>query len=152
MLNWSHDTVREVDFLSGCFIMVRRSAIEQVGMLDDNFFFYAEDKDWCKRFWEAGWKVVYFPSAKAIHYLYGSSDKDPVKLYIQQTRANLQYYSKHHSHLARDGFILNEILHQSLRILGQSVIYLIKPSGKEDTLKKIQRSWACLRWILNPAR
>lgn len=152
MMHWSHETVREVDFLSGCFIMVRRSAMEQVGLLDESFFFYAEDKDWCKRFWETGWKVVYFPQAKAIHYLYGSSDRDPVQLYIQQTRANLQYYAKHRSSLAKNAFMLNEVLHQSIRVIGQSIIYLIKPSRKKMTLQKIQRSMACLRWILTPSR
>jgi len=150
MMDWSHDTVREVDFLSGCFMMVRRSAIEQVGMLDDNFFFYAEDKDWCKRFWKAGWKVVYFPQAKAIHYLYGSSDKDPVKLYIQQTKANLQYYSKHHNFISKMGFIVSNILHQIIRVFGYSVLYLIKSGGREIVFLKIKRSCSCLIWLLNP--
>ena len=149
MMNWSHDTVREVDFLSGCFMLVRKSAIEQVGLLDDNFFFYGEDKDWCKRFWKAGWKVVYFPHAEAIHYLYGSSDKDPVKLYIQQTRANLQYYTKHHSRAAKTAFLLTNIFHQIIRIMGSSILYILKPSGKEITLQKIKRSLACLRWTMN---
>jgi hypothetical protein len=152
MMDWSHDTVRDVDFLSGCFMMVRRSAIEQVGLLDDNFFFYAEDKDWCKRFWKAGWKVVYFPHAKAIHYLYGSSDKDPVKLYIQQTKANLQYYSKHHNFISKMGFIVSNIMHQIIRVFGYSVLYLIKSDGREIVFLKIKRSCSCLIWLLNPSR
>jgi GT2 family glycosyltransferase len=148
MMNWSHETVREVDYLSGCFMMVRRSAIDQVGLLDDGFFFYAEDKDWCKRFWKGGWKVVYYPEAKAIHYSSGSSDKDPIKLYIQQTKANLQYYSKHHSHMAKMVYILTNIIHQMIRVLGSSVLCVIKPSGRQITLLKIRRSVACLGWIL----
>ena len=150
MMNWSHGTVREVDYLSGCFMMVRRSAIDQVGLLDDSFFFYAEDKDWCKRFWRAGWKVVYFPQAKAIHYLYGSSDKNPIKLYIQQTKANLQYYSKHHNRMAKIVFVITVIIHEIIRILGSSALYLIKPSGREVATQKIKRSIACLGWILKP--
>lgn len=148
MMNWSHDTTQEVDYLSGCFMMIRRSAIDQVGLFDENFFFYAEDKDWCKRFWKAGWKVVYFPEAHATHYLAGSSDKDPVKLYIQQTRANLQYYAKHHSRTAKLMFIITNIVHQVIRISGSGLLYLIKPSRRRITLQKIKRSAACLSWIL----
>jgi GT2 family glycosyltransferase len=149
MMNWAHDTVLEVDFLSGCFMMVRKSAIEQVGPLDDNFFFYGEDKDWCKRFWKAGWKVVYFPHAEAIHYLYGSSDKDPVKLYIQQTKANLQYYSKHCNFISKMGFVLTNIIHQLVRVVGYSLLYLIKSNGRETSLLKIKRSYSCLLWLFN---
>jgi len=151
MMGWSFDTVREIDCQSGCFMMVRRSAIEQVGLLDDSFFFYSEDKDWCKRFWNADWKVVYYPQAKAVHYA-GISTKDPVTLYIQQTRANLQYYSKHHGRITKLAFILTDAIHQLSRVLGYSIIYLIKPSSREISIQKIKRSRACLGWILKLSR
>lgn len=152
MVNWPHDSVREVDYLSGCFMMVRQSAIEHVGLLDDDFFFYAEDKDWCKRFWKTDWKVVYYPRAKAIHYESGSADKDPVKFYVQQAKANLQYYSKHHSRSAQIAFILTVIIHQIVRVFGYSVLYLIKPSKREIALQKIKRNFARLGWIFSPLR
>jgi GT2 family glycosyltransferase len=148
MLYWSHDSIREVDYMGGCFLMVRKCAIDHVGLLDDTFFFYGEDKDWCKRFWKAGWKVVYFPEARAIHYSKGSY-KDPVKLYIQMTNANIQYYSKHHGRLAKITFIWSDIIRQTIRILGYGVLYLIKPSVRDIASQKIQRSQACLRWIIN---
>ena len=68
MTFWPHDSIRDVNVINGCFWMVKREALDEVGLLDERFFIYAEDKDWCKRFWDAGWKVVYFPEAKAIHY------------------------------------------------------------------------------------
>jgi len=64
---WEHDTLRQVDILSGCFWLVRRGALENVGLLDERFFIYGEDIDWCKRFWTKGWKIVFVPSAQAIH-------------------------------------------------------------------------------------
>lgn len=150
MMNWSHDTVKEIDYLSGCFMMVRRSAIDQTGLLDINFFFYAEDMDWCKRFWETGWQVIYFPKAKAIHHGGSSSDRNPIDYYIQLTNANLTYYSKHHGNIGKMTFIMTEVIHQAIRTIGYSMVYLFKTSNKTVTLTKIKRSIACLFWIIKP--
>lgn len=57
----------DVDWLQGSFVIVRRSAIDAVGMLDEHFFMYLEDTDWCRRFWCAGWKVRYIPSVRMLH-------------------------------------------------------------------------------------
>lgn len=58
----------EVDWLLGATVLVRRSAIDRVGMLDERYFLYFEDTDWCRRFWEAGERVVFFSGAVMVHY------------------------------------------------------------------------------------
>ncbi|MDP2918332.1 MAG: glycosyltransferase family 2 protein, partial [bacterium] len=63
-----HNKTQEVDWIFGACMMVRRSAIEEVGLMDERYFLYFEDMDWCRRFWEKGWKVCYYPEAKMIHY------------------------------------------------------------------------------------
>ncbi len=68
-------TPMEVDWVSGACMVVNRKAVETVGYLDEQFFIYWEDADWCRRMWEAGWKVVYFPRACVIHYVGVSSDQ-----------------------------------------------------------------------------
>lgn len=148
MTFWSHDKVRTVDYLSGCFLMVRRDSLNQVGLLDENFFFYAEDKDWCKRFWDAGWQVTYYPHVKAIHHRYASTSLDPIRFYIMEYKANIEYYKKHHSLSTRIGFTLTIFLHQITRILGSTISYIIKPSGRNASVPGIKRSLACLRWLL----
>jgi GT2 family glycosyltransferase len=67
-----HDTGQfrepsDVAWISGCAILVRRAVIEQIGMLDERFFYYWEETDWCLRAREAGWRVVHVPSAKVWH-------------------------------------------------------------------------------------
>lgn len=57
----------EVDVVAGCFLMVRREVIAQVGGLDEDFFMYGEDEEWCSRIKGAGWRIVYFPAATIIH-------------------------------------------------------------------------------------
>jgi len=56
-----------VDWLLGAAMLVRRQAFEQVGLLDERFFLYVEDEDWCFRMWKAGWEVYYVPQARMIH-------------------------------------------------------------------------------------
>lgn len=68
MLDWDHGQARNVDYLLGACLCVRREAFEQVGGFDPAYFIYFEDQDWCRRFWLAGWRVVYDPSVSMIHY------------------------------------------------------------------------------------
>lgn len=68
MLNWDHNTVRDVDWLMGSSMLVRRSAIDDIGPMDERFFMYMEDMDWCRRFWEKGWRVSYVPDSEMVHY------------------------------------------------------------------------------------
>jgi len=143
-----HDTAGVVEVLSGCFLMARREALDQVGLLDENFFMYAEDVDWCKRFGDAGWQAVYLPTATIIHFGGGSSSQAPVKFYIEQQRANLQYWKKHHQRSARAGFFVISLFYQVIRTLRAIVLFGLKPSHRQETKMKLKRSLACAGWLL----
>ncbi len=67
MSDWPHDTVQNVDWVLGACMMVRRAAIDEVGLMDERFFLYFEDVDWCARMHKRGWQVLYVPSAVMIH-------------------------------------------------------------------------------------
>lgn len=101
----TYRTTHEAEVLSGCFMMVRRDAFEEVGPLDEDFFFYGEDTDWCKRFHDAGWTIVYFADAEAIHFGGGSTKAFPVKYYLTMERADLMYWRKHHPAPARWAYV-----------------------------------------------
>ncbi|MBU0613906.1 glycosyltransferase family 2 protein [Patescibacteria group bacterium] len=68
MRNVSHEEVMDVDSLIGAALFTRRSDLDSVGLFDERFFLYYEDNDLCRRFWENGKRVVYFPGAQMIHY------------------------------------------------------------------------------------
>ena len=88
MSYWDFDDVREVDFVGGSCMMVRREAVEEVGLLDETYFMYTEEADWCYRMWDSGWKVYYYPGAQIIH-LGGESAKrfgGDVRLYLYLSR------------------------------------------------------------------
>lgn len=62
------NTIHEIDTPSGCFYLVRREVIEQVGLLDESYFLFYEEVDWSYRIKQAGWKIYYFPEVKITHY------------------------------------------------------------------------------------
>lgn len=70
------ESERKVDWILGACMCVRKSALEKVGLMDERFFLYFEDMDWCRRFWEAGFEVWYVPSAKFAHYHKRESAQD----------------------------------------------------------------------------
>jgi GT2 family glycosyltransferase len=69
------DEAGEVDAVNGAFMLCRAEAVREVGLLDEGYWLYMEDLDWCRRFWQAGWKVYYEPAGVALHVKGGSSGK-----------------------------------------------------------------------------
>ena len=141
---WDHSKVEPVDVLQGSFMVVKRKALEDVGLWDERFFVYGEDLDFCRRFWKSGWKIAFIPRARAIHYGGASSSNAPVRFYIEKQRAELQYWRKHRSPRAVRGYLLLSALHETLRALGYALPALLKESARY----KMRRSVACLRWLL----
>ena len=97
MTFWDRDDVRQVDAVTGCFMLVRRDAIEQVGVMDENFYFYGEETDWCFRFKQAGWRCLFTPDAEIIHLGGQSSQKVRTQSDMQLRASLLQFMKKHRS-------------------------------------------------------
>ncbi|MCA9773382.1 MAG: glycosyltransferase family 2 protein [Myxococcales bacterium] len=70
MGDWDHEKVREVDWMFGAALFVRRAAAERVGLLDEDIFLFCEDIDWCYRFHKHGWKIFYVPTSVVVHDLH----------------------------------------------------------------------------------
>jgi hypothetical protein len=95
MRYWDREDTRKVDVISGCFMVVRQAAIQQVGQLDNQFFFFAEEVDWCKRFLESGWQVYYSPVGTITHLGGGSSKSLSFKRDLMLTNAHIRLHKKH---------------------------------------------------------
>lgn len=100
---WYKDlaTAHEVDACSGAAMIFRTSALKKVGLLDERFFMYAEDLDWCRQFRDSGWQIVYYPYISLIHHKNKSglastskATASKTKVYFYDTM--LQYYDKHY--------------------------------------------------------
>jgi GT2 family glycosyltransferase len=144
MNGYPYDSVDDVEVLTGWFWMISRPALGTVGGLDERFFMYGEDIDWCHRFRDAGWRVVFYPFAEALHYGAASSGKTPIRFYIEMHRANLQYFRKHHGRLGWLGYLMVMWIHHSLRIAANGLASVIRPSSRADAVFKVKRSALCL--------
>lgn len=80
---WDFNDVREVETVCGCFSLVRKKAIRQVGLMDDMYFVYGDDPDWCYRFKQAGWKIMFTPEPKIIHYGGQTTRQKAEKFFLQ---------------------------------------------------------------------
>lgn len=148
MGDFAHDTTREVEVLNGWFWVVRRRAADQVGWLDERFFMYGEDLDWCYRFRQAGWKLVFFADAAAVHYGGASSAAAPLRFYLEMQRADLQYWKKHYGWGSCLVYRAITVLHELMRMAGYAVIHLLKPPARPESAHKIRRSIGALGWML----
>jgi len=91
----SPDETQEVDAVSGSFLMIRRSVVEQIGLLDERFFMYGEELDWCLRAKRAGWAVMYYPGAQIVHYKGESTKYNSRKAAVEFYRAMYLFHKKH---------------------------------------------------------
>jgi N-acetylglucosaminyl-diphospho-decaprenol L-rhamnosyltransferase len=86
---------RTVDWVSGACLIVRRAAISRVGLLDDEYFMYSEEVDWCYRLRRAGWAVFYLPDARVAHWSGQSAASAPERRRLQVYQSKLLFFRKH---------------------------------------------------------
>ncbi len=87
-----------VEAVSGAFVLVRREALEQVGPLDEGYFLHCEDLDWCMRFRQAGWRILFVPQAEAVHYQGACSHDRPIRVLWHKHRGMVRFYRKFFRH------------------------------------------------------
>ena len=114
----SEDDEYEIDSCVGAFQLTRREVIDKIGLLDESYFMYGEDIEWCYRAKQAGWKVYYYPKVKIFHHKGYSSKFSPRALW-EFHRAMIIFYKKHFA--AQYPWFVNKII-----ILSIWTRYLIK--------------------------
>jgi GT2 family glycosyltransferase len=128
-----YDRIEETDFVTGCMMFLRREALEEVGFLEESFFAYFEDADWCLRARRAGWKIVFNPRSKIWHKVSASTTIDsPFYLYL--TMRNKIFMIRRHSSVLKTILFL------------PSLVYFYARHLLRMTLK--WRSWKATRAVL----
>jgi N-acetylglucosaminyl-diphospho-decaprenol L-rhamnosyltransferase len=102
MLDTPDDQTQEVDWVTGAALFVRRALYEQVGGLDEGFFMYSEELDWCDRAKRAGWRIVYLPSAQVVHHEGKSSEQVLAQRDIYFHSSKVRYFSKRRGRVAAE--------------------------------------------------
>jgi len=114
----SPEQTHEVGAVSGAFLMIRRKVIDEIGLLDERFFMYGEELDWCLRAKRAGWTVMYHPAAQIVHYKGESTKHNSRKAAVEFYRS---MYLFHRKHFAKDhSFLGNALIYMGIAIKASS--------------------------------
>ena len=151
VLDRPDDEVQDVDWVTGAALMARREAIEQVGPMDEGFFMYSEELDWCRRFREAGWRVVYLPMAQIVHHVGKSSEQVLPARHIHFQTSKVRYFRKYHGPLAAEvlrWFLLGNYAWQ----LGLEAAKWVVGHKRPLRAQRIGAYWQVLRSGLREAR
>lgn len=144
----TYDETHDAEVLSGCFLMVRRDALDAVGPLDENFFFYGEDTDWGKRFHDAGWRALFHPAATAIHFGGASTAAYPLRYYLNMERADLRYWRKHHPVWQRGIYVAMRLTHNLTAAAGWAAIWAVRPQLREKASLKVRGNLINSVWLV----
>jgi GT2 family glycosyltransferase len=96
VLDRGDDQEQDVDWVTGACMLVRQEAVRDTGLLDERFFMYSEELDWCRRFKGAGWRVLYLPQAEVIHHEAQSSGQVAASRDVYFHTSKVLYFDKHH--------------------------------------------------------
>lgn len=123
--------IGDVDAVNGAFMLVRTEAMEQVGFFDEAYWMYGEDLDWCRRFWNAGWRIHYDGTVSAVHLKGGvSGRRRSFRLNWHFHRSMGIYYRKH---MARQNLLVDVVAYAGI------ASRLIVVGGRDAVIRTVQR-------------
>ncbi|MBX4191201.1 MAG: glycosyltransferase family 2 protein [Candidatus Doudnabacteria bacterium] len=108
------DQEMEVDSVMGAYLMIKKEVVNKIGLLDEEYFMYGEDLDWCWQTKQAGYKVVYYPKSEIIHYKYGSSQSIPFKTIKMAHIAMKIFYRKYYA--SKYNWFFNQLVYLGINL------------------------------------
>lgn len=128
MHRWDVESPIEVDWVSGACMLVRREVVEQIGPLDERFFLYFEDNDWCLRMRKAGWRIMYDPRFEVVHLGGASLPQRHLASQIYH-QSLIRFAAKHYGHIAATVFRGSLMIYV---LLGKVETMLFRSVGKKN--------------------
>lgn len=116
------DQEMEIDAVMGAYMMLKKTVIEQIGLLDEEYFMYGEDLDWCWRIKQAGYKIVYYPKTEITHYKYGSAQSVPFKTISMAHKAMKIFYRKYYA--SQHSFLFNFVVYIGIELRKYLVLFV----------------------------
>lgn len=139
---WNYNDEREVQVLKGCFMLVRKEALEQTGPMDERFFMYSEEVDWCYRFSKAGWKLGFYPDTSIVHLGGVSAAKLGGQRALVKDKSTRRYMKKHWSKPAYAMGLTFMFMFYLSRLPGALLLSFI--SNNEKYRKRLENHWSGL--------
>jgi len=143
MSYWDFDSYREVDWLMGAVMILRKEAVDQVGPLDEDYFMYSEEMDLCYRLNKASWKVSYIPEASATHIWGGTSRQNKELAFIRLYKSRVMFSRKHYGYFTTFLYKMVLFIGSLIRVLGGTIAGLFRKN--EEIGYGTHNYWVLLR-------
>jgi GT2 family glycosyltransferase len=144
---WLGDSEREVDWQSGCCLMLRGELLNSLGGFDERFFYQFEEVDLCKRVWGAGYRIRYTPSVSITHLGGQSVNRFPVRFALEVCRNGYRYFYKHYGSAGARRYRWVMLLKLRIRQAAYSALNLVRPN---DVLqRRLEMYRTTIRWNQN---
>jgi len=138
---WETNQAKEVDVLLGACLLLRKEALDQVGLLDEDYFMYSEEVDLCYRIQRAGWRIYWVPQAEVVHFGGQSTQQVPTEMFLNLYHGKIKSFRKHNGWSAAQTYqVILRIAALSRLILAPFVIFE-HSSRRQKHLTLVDRYW-----------
>lgn len=139
-----------VDWVGGACLLARKAAVNEIGLLDESFFMYSEEVDWCYRMKIAGWLVYYLANAEMIHFGGGSANRSSPDQLIRLYESKIRFFAKHHTRRQAAGLRTGLLWVNRLSLAKRELMALLRPTSKNDLHQRIANQWQLIHWLESP--
>lgn len=145
---WDHETEREIDWARGAVLLVRNSIVKEIGALDEQYYIYGEEIDWCWRIKKAGYNIMYLPQAEIIHFGKASSEQRKIAMFIQNYKSFYIFLKKNYPFYSYYIYRSRTMVYIYLWLLKFKVSKILNrnDSAKESALQGMEVYKASLKW------
>jgi N-acetylglucosaminyl-diphospho-decaprenol L-rhamnosyltransferase len=150
-MSWDHASVRECDWVPGCYYLVRREVVERVGLFDPRYFLYYEEVDHCRGVRQAGWSVIYYPHTQVVHIGGESAESEgPLtetgrQLSLPQIESELLYFRKHYGLMGIVGAVFLTMLGDVLRVCNS----VVRRQDFARAASAIRHTWTVFKLLVD---
>lgn len=150
--HWDHASSRDVQLLSGSCMMFRREVLGKLGGMDEGFFMYGEDMDFCHRMMKVGWKLRYFAEAEVMHHGSRSTSKAGLSMNVEGTRSMKRFFTKHRGMWYALEYLALLGAWSVLNLLYDTIFLLFESQKQSERKERIVARSMILRWLIQGAR
>lgn len=136
---WDTNQAKEVDVLIGACLLLRKDVLDQVGLLDEDYFMYSEEVDLCSRVQRAGWHLFWVPGASVVHFGGQSTQQVPTEMFLNLYHGKIKYFRKHDGWLAAQIYKLILMIASLSRLLLAPLTFLEHSSVRKKHLTLVDR-------------
>lgn len=140
MSRWNPSEIRIVDIIQGACLLIRKAALDQVGLMDEEYFMYTEEVDLCYRLRKGGWRLYWLPQAEIIHYGGQSTQQVASEMFVRLYQTKLLYFRKNHGRIAYLAYKFILLAVSFLRVL-ISPLALLEPPQKRQRHLLLARNY-----------